>query len=177
MILGDMNIDLYKIKANDPYFQALLSNGMKSLISFPTRVERHTETLIDHALANFTLNNCNVVGGTIINDISDHFSTFAIFPKTLIPIRNPSNSLRQRFSFKNYDRDEAQLLIHDESWEDVINKTNVNEAYNTFLDKLQQLQAQVIQTVAEKDKKEIHQPWMTKGIRKAQKRRYKLFKK
>ena len=158
ILLGDMNIDLLKIKSNDCYFQALLSNGMKSLVSFPTRADGQSESLIDHILTNFCVNDNSTVGGTIINNISDHYSTFAVFSQTFVSTRNTTNGLKQRLCFKNYNINDAQRRIHDEKWEDIIDTNNVNNACDMFVSKSQNLQGQVIQTVKAQEQGELHQP-------------------
>ena len=176
IIMGDMNIDLFKINTRDKYYQTLVSNGYKSMISFATRITSDSETLIDHVLTNMTDLNCKPTGGTFIDDISDHCATFARFP-TLLKISQPENKQKKVFCFKHYKRDAAFHSLSLENWAAVYNKTNVNEAYNTFQDILIREQSRVIPLVERGENEVFHQPWMTDGIRKAQKQRYKLYKK
>ena len=175
LIMGDMNIDLLTIQPSDLYSQTLLSNGIKSMVTFPTRVTNQTETLIDHILTNMTDMNCKPTGGAIINDISDHYSTFAVFPNQEKMSNHKSNI--RILSFKKYRLEEAREKLQNENWTDITALNNVNEALNILISKLIKYQSEVIQTVEIKVESKFQQPWMTSGIRRSQKERYKLYKK
>ena len=57
-ILGDINVDLYKYATHNPsekYLDMLFSNNMTPIITKPTRLTDHSETLIDHIYTNSTL--------------------------------------------------------------------------------------------------------------------------
>ena len=177
VIMGDMNIDLMRMRTSDNYFQSLVSNGTRNMVSFPTRVTNETETIIDHILTNITEFDCKPTAGTVMNDISDHFTTFAIFPtQKTMPQDKPSIPI-QVLSFKKYNPEEAKAYLQNEDWTDVFSQVEVDNAFSVFASKLTESQSRVIQRVDLKVQTKFQQPWMTSEIRKAQKERYRLYKK
>ena len=177
IILGDMNIDLLSIKTTDSYYKTLITNGFKNTFSFATRVVQDSETLIDHIITNLTDTVWKSISGTIMNDISDHNSTFVIFPHYHEEKKIKESNFEQVFSFKNYHAETAKNHAADEDWADVLNSASANDAYDIFQAKLATLQSRVIQKVKITEKNFLQKPWMTHGIRRAQKQRYKLYKK
>ena len=176
VIMGDMNIDLFSIKTTDTYYQAIVSNGLKCTLSFATRMAQESKTLIDHVLTNLTDTVWKPFSGTIINDISDHNSTFLVFPHFYDEIKIKENNFEQVFSFKNYSSDTAKNLAASEDWTEVLNSISCDEAYDLFQSKLTNIQSHVIQKVKVTERTFLQQPWMANGIRKAQKNRYRLYK-
>ena len=177
ILLGDMNIDLFSVKTTDPYYQMLVSNGVKCMVAFPTRETIKSKTLIDHILTNITDFEKPPTSGTIINDISDHNSTFVILP--YFDTRHCKKRIfsKKVLSFKNYDPETAKKNLRSIDWSPIISCTSVNDAYNLFLNKLLAEQSRVIPEIEIPEKNILHQPWMTPGIRTAQKKRYKLYRK
>ena len=75
---GDFNVDLLqydKHNATNNFIDQLYSLGLHPLITRPTRITSHSNTLIDNI---FTTSLSNIQSGLIINDISDHLPTFQI---------------------------------------------------------------------------------------------------
>ena len=178
IIMGDMNIDLFKIKTNDYYYHTLLSNGIFNLGSFPTRETVDCKSLIDHFLTNIN-ENTDTISGTILSDISDHHTTYAVFNNFF---KNKKDKEKQFapykcYSFKNYDSSHTEEKVKDINWDDLYGTDNVQDAYTIILNKLQKNQSELIPVIEIKPKPGLHQPWITEGIRKAQKQRYKLYKK
>ena len=172
-----MNVNLFSIKTTDPYCQALVSNGFKSTLIFATRVARSSETLIDHVLTNLTDTIWKPWSGTVMNDISDHNSTFLIFPHFYDENKIKETNYEQVFSFKGYRSETAKNLAANEDWSGILNSVSVNDAYELFQVKLTTLQSRVVKKVKVTEKSYLQQPWMTHGIRRAQKQRYILYKK
>ena len=177
VILGDMNIDLFRIGTRDQYFQTLQTNGFYNLIAFPTRVTEESETLIDHVYSNIHDWSESPISGTIENDISDHYTTFAVYPKGLERNTKETSPPTKVLSFKHYDPQIALEKMQSIDWEDVHRTKDVNECYRTFSLRVHQEQSRVIPTVEIKQKQGFSQPWMTPGIRRSQKERYRLYKK
>ena len=177
VLMGDINIDLMRCRTSDPYFQALLSNGMKSMIVFPTRVQKESRTLIDHILTNMTNLDSEPIGGTLLNDISDHYTTFAVFPNMLLQHVNANQVIeKQILSFKKYNPDIAKAQLQEENWADIFSQSTVNDAFRTFVNKLSAYQSKVTELVQLTVENRYQQPWMTSEIRRAQKERYRLYK-
>ena len=75
---GDFNIDLLqydKHNATNNFIDQLYSLGLHPLITRPTSITSHSNTLIDNT---FTTSLSNIQSGLIINDISDHLPIFQI---------------------------------------------------------------------------------------------------
>lgn len=79
ILLGDTNIDLLKYKSNkatSDYLDTLIANSYYPVNTLPTRIVRSSTTLIDHILKKHSNSNC--VGGTFLDDISDHCINFIL---------------------------------------------------------------------------------------------------
>ena len=174
IIMGDMNIDLYKIKGTDNYAKGLISSGFLNLISFPTRKTEKSATLIDHVLTNITDLKAPITSGVLINDISDHYTTFATFPIKSTTANKVEN--RTTLSFKNYDKNKLIDEAEKTDWEFINQEENLEHAYNLFCQKIKEIQNKYIIKKTVNSKEDLIQPWMTKGIRRAQKQRYKMYK-
>ena len=173
LILGDWNIDTFKLKISHAYCQAVISNGFRNVIAFPTRVSEQTETSIDHGLVNFADLPEPITAGVIKNDISDHEMTFACLPLTT-PLKHKSPI--KVFSFKNYHRDNVIADLAHIDWEPVTSELDATKAFDKFVEKILPIHGKHIPIVELKPKNLFKQPWMTMGIHNSQKRRYKLYK-
>ena len=68
--------------------------------------------------------------------------------------------------------------LYKTSWDDIIKNKNPNEAYNMFLQKVKVLYDQYFPKQYIKIKeKDLHSPWITRGIKKSSKRKQKLYNK
>lgn len=112
IIVGDINVDSFKNSPENRSLSNLMkSAGMKSLVSFPTRICKTTQTCIDHAYSNLPLNLVLCVEPKDFL-ISDHLSIFvsvkiekvlqcnAIIFKRLFSVNNINDF---KLSIQNYD--------------------------------------------------------------------------
>jgi len=82
LVCGDFNINLMhysKVKCVTDYVDVLHSLSCKLLIDKPTRITKHSTTLIDHIYTNDVKS--RIVSGIIIDDLSDHLPIFVISEK------------------------------------------------------------------------------------------------
>ena len=87
-IQGDMNINLLQLTPALATTTTLLSHGLHTTITTPTRYnhKRRTATLIDW---NVTTSDANITAGTVSPPLADHLATLTIHPKhTHIPNRH-----------------------------------------------------------------------------------------
>jgi len=78
MVCGDTNIDLIDLSNNGNSFVDLMrSYSLFNCISLPTRISNHSCSLIDHIWTNYLPIE---IGGTFVNDVTDHFPVFVLFP-------------------------------------------------------------------------------------------------
>ena len=68
-----------KVKCVTDYVDMLHSLSCKLLVDKPTRITKHSNTLIDHIYTNDVKS--SIVSGIIIDDLSDHLPIFAISEK------------------------------------------------------------------------------------------------
>ena len=94
MFMGDYNIDFKKIDQLNyvnEFLETLSSFSFHPLITSPTRITQTTATLIDNIFGN---NSNDLIFGSIICDISDHFPIFSLFDYSL-PCANRKHFKRQ----------------------------------------------------------------------------------
>ena len=73
-------MDYSKVKCVTDYVDMLHSLSCKIIFDKPTRITKHSTTLIDHFYTNDV--NSSIVSGIITDDFSDHLPIFAISKKT-----------------------------------------------------------------------------------------------
>ena len=78
IILGDFNINLLsEDDKTSEYISMMECYGLQQLVKTPTRITRHSSSLIDHIYSN--ISSCQISAGTILADMSDHLPVFALF--------------------------------------------------------------------------------------------------
>ena len=170
LITGDFNIDLI----SSPYHPQLSSIqykfGLKQAVTSPTRESATSTTLIDHIYVSEHLTNtsCSVqppVPG------SDHNSVLLRLKKTTIP---PSKSHRRKiWLYKKADFDEANATLQCLS-ADSFPSEDVNILWSQWLDFFMNTMTQAIPSQVIKHRHSL--PFLTKDLKKAVKRKLKLFK-
>ena len=130
----DLNIDLLKHEhhSNTKNFLDLMySLGFYPLIDKPTRITDISATLIDHIFRNELRH--NITCGILFIDISDHLPIFA-----LCEYQIRRNTKMDTQYTRVINKDTITLLIQDlslQSWDDISNLYDVNQAYDLFLNK------------------------------------------
>jgi len=81
-IFLDANIDLLNFNNGDSsnYMNTMRNHGFLQCICKATRIQNQSKSLIDHIM--ISSNTAEIVSGTVICDISDHFFTFVCIPGT-----------------------------------------------------------------------------------------------
>ena len=109
IVAGDFNIDLLQINERhkyQKYFDVFVTNGLFPLITLPTRVSKHSCTLIDQLFCKLRDVRKLDFSGIIKTDLSDHFPYFIALDicKTVnhkpkfVNVNNNSESAFQSFS-------------------------------------------------------------------------------
>ena len=176
IIAGDMNIDLLRYSNNNEtteFLDQMLYNTLLPKITLPTRVTETTATLIDHIFTN--INNDKCLAGTLLTDISDHFSNF-IFIKETPNESYPSATHTYRvINDKNIENLNRSISCYD--WSELYETEDANIAYNMFEKTISELIEYHLPTKQIKFNKFKHKinPWMTKGILKSVKTKESLY--
>ena len=87
------------------FFSASFENGMFPVVTRPTRVKRHTSTVIEHILTNSILTK-NISSGIVETNISDHFPIFSYRVKEII-----FDTKRKKTIFKRKINDQCILTF------------------------------------------------------------------
>ena len=137
ILCGDLNIDVLKYNScnsTNEYVNLLFANGFIQTINKPTRCTSSSATLIDHCLTNVL---SNTYSSTILTTtISDHFPI-------IIKIKASKNKIEQKvLEYRNFSLQNItnfKLMLQNENWQEVLNSSDTQSAYNAFHDKFLQL--------------------------------------
>jgi Reverse transcriptase (RNA-dependent DNA polymerase) len=132
LIFSDCNINLLKINVSPltaEYLDTCHTNGFIVTNFKATRIQNNSFSLIDHVLSNNI--NADIITGSIICDISDHFPVFYSCKDVTVP-RDDTTFMSRNTSYAKMVkfRDDLQQL----RWQNVLSKRDVNAALNNFLD-------------------------------------------
>jgi exonuclease III len=181
ILTGDFNIDFLITKITDNYSTLLLSTGCKNTVTFPTRAG--TNTLLDHIITNLTDHYTAIKSGVIDFDISDHLMTFISVDDSAhqivgdVPI-----ATAKLFDFKRYNKEAMCVDLAKTDWLKLDFSTNIETGYAALIDAIRIVQNNHLPLVKARNSKVSERyakdsaPWITPGLRKCIKRRYKLYK-
>ena len=139
IVCGDFNIDLLKCDSHGPtqdFNELMYSSGFFPVINKPTRITENSATLIDNIWIN-QINEHENLSGLIVDDISDHLPIYCIInPNCTSSSKSESTSKSVKYVRKEGQNNVSRLLemLGKENWDCVMPQTNVNKAYNSFLE-------------------------------------------
>lgn len=142
LLTGDFNIDLIKYEIDcigQTLIETMCNQGFTQIISRPTRITDHSETLIDHTYTNML----NRVSKTriVTFDISDHLATVTTvslnenFDRTLTHPITSSNDTDDEFLHRKFNASNDKTfknILSNENWEHVVNESNAQTKYDNF---------------------------------------------
>ena len=183
IVAGDFNIDLLQINERykyQKYFDVFVTNALFPLITLPTRVSKHSSTLIDQLFCKLKDVRKLNSSGIIKSNLSDHFPYFAVVdickavihkPK-FVTVNNNSESAFQSFS--------GEIATTLNNWN--LNRSlfnDPNENYNTLQNIILQAKSKYLSPKTVRFKKYKHKisPWLTAGILQSIKCRDVLYRK
>ena len=174
-IVGDFNTDLLKYENHtltSDFINMITTYQLQPLILHPKRVIDHSSALIDNIFSNNNFG--NILGGSILTQITDHFPQFCI-----ISDQAPEHNKCSHYAHDYRKFDQAKFLNEyvdlDFSFLET-NDNNLNHRFDTFL-------ASVCQLVNKHcPKKKINKntlklrnkPWITPRIQKMIRKQEKL---
>ena len=133
-IAGDLNINLLDHTSNrkvKSFVDTILQNNLIPTINKPTRVTKHSSTLIDNIITNnFHNNQFNT--GIIKTDLTDHFPNF-LTTDNITPDNTSSKSTIYRRQINVNSLQKFRNLVTDIDWDLVLQSSEVNSAYDLFL--------------------------------------------
>ena len=176
LITGDTNIDLLKYQSypnTTSFLDNMIVKNLIPKITKPTRVTKTSSTLIDHIFTN--IENTHCIAGTLLTNISDHYSNFIS-----VETKSQPKSCPQTYTYRAITPTSLANLnnsIQEHDWNDVYNASDVNIAYELFEKQLSHLLDTHLPIISKKFNRHRHkyQPWITKGILISLKQKEKLY--
>ena len=178
--MGDYNLDLLKMDGNQhikDFTNMMFSSTFYPLISRPTRVTNSSATQIDNIFVNKIEEHYKC--GILFTDLSDHLPVF-LTSSNLQRLRR-HNDINIKYRIIN-DTTVNKLCqdLECEDWNDIYNKTDVQDAYDHFYKKLLHVFNKNMPLL--KPRRKINKdgnkvPWITKGTLKSRKTKNMLYKK
>ena len=173
----DFNLNLLDHSLNKKlqnYLNLIYQNSFIPTVNKLTRVTRKTSTTIDHVLTNFLVNT-NFKTLIFKIDISNHLPICFLQPTSRPREKNEVTYITKSVINKNAIKLFKQRLFKT-GWNDVINNKNPNDGYFYFSHKLIVLYDKYFPKQNIRiHKKDLQNPWITRGIRKSSKRKQKLY--
>ena len=176
LVMGDLNTNLLdnNTKKVIDLISLFKEHSCLPCITKPTRVANNTATIIDHIWFNHADTN-DLESKIIFTDVSDHFPVVLNVPviqkitsyKT-ISYRMSGDACDMNFkdNLENYD------------FTDLMGIYDVNQAFERFNDIIYNMYSISYPEVVKRIKvNEVHQPWLTAGIKQSIKTKNKLYKK
>ena len=138
----------------------LCSNNLQPFIPEPTRLTRHTSTLIDHI---YTNSNMSVNAGIALVDVSDHPPVFCMLDRQI-------SRHKRAFYFCDYSNFDAGQYIRDvdaADWINVCNKSNdIHEDVANCISIFKQIADKhaPIKKASQSKRRQLAKPRLTKGV-------------
>ena len=164
--MGDFNIDLLKDDTSRPihdYIDFIYSKSLIPTIYKPTRIIETTATLIDNILTNCENNQKSAI---IVTDISDHMATAIVSNLSLRANATQKRNVYYKRCHSDDNISKFKQCLSSVRWGEVLDDIDVNQDYNVFVNKFQQLYDECIplQKCNSKRKRDPKLPWITKGL-------------
>ena len=180
IILGmDHNMNLLKGSTHIPtqrFIDCISDLGLNPTITRPTRITHQTATLIDNILISEDLHR-NFESTILLEDISDHLPTLTMLKQTRLLKREP-------LTFESRCLNEGKLRtvntrLMQVDWIGVLTGMTSDKKFSQFSHKLEDVLNDVapLKSVRISTKWRFIEPWMTKGIDQASRKKIKLYKK
>ena len=183
-LLGDLNINLLDVHNSDVVcFSAMMRTfNFVPVITKPTRFPSSTlnqsASLLDHIWLNFTsdYSNCS---GIILDNITDHCTTFLTLSKTDLLVDNSHDMIEVRFRLENEGNIEKfKVAISSINWDILTGFADINIATSYFIKTVNDIYCKCFPLMLKKiSRKRNCKPWLTPEILKHVKYKSIRFKK
>ena len=140
-LLGDFNVKLLNNNEHNQmneFLDSLASNSFIPLFLQPTRINNHSNTLIDNIFSNVI--DPDIISSNLTATISDHLLQFAIIPNMFGNIPDNKSNIYER-DWSKFDQENFILDYFSADWEDLlkINELNADNSTEIYLDKTNML--------------------------------------
>lgn len=177
IIGGDCNINLLQNTAATREFQVLIESfSCRNVISEPTRISCHSESLLDLFLTNNM--NDDVTSGRVITCLSDHFPIYMSFKDSEFfkgKARHTESYIMREINAKTLEIFRGEITNID--WSIVLESTNAEEAYEHFIAIIKQVYYTCFKLKEVRKSKKLRKPWMSDDCFRMVKKRDVLYSK
>ena len=140
-LLGDFNVNLLNYNEHNQineFLDFVASNSFIPLILQPTRINNHSNTLIDNIFSNVI--DPDIISRNLTATISDHLPQFAIISNKFGNIPDNKSNIYER-DWSKFDQENFILDYFSVDWEDLlkINELNADNSTKIYLDKINML--------------------------------------
>ena len=175
-VVGDFNLNCldYNVNLKDQtFYNQLFAHGCISLITRPIRVTSKTVSLIDNICTNFIFDTLlKLKKGIIKRKVSDHFPVFVslnssskIHKEIQKRVMHDTNLMVFKTDLCNWNR-----------WNSINYSPETNSKYETFFKIFSELYERHFPLKDFQIKvKDLHAPWISKGLKKLSKEKQKLY--
>jgi len=178
-IAGDFNINLLNYESHhetEQFLNNIFSHFQYPTIVRPTRFCSTNSTLIDNIFVNNV--NDDYYAGLFISDISDHLPIFYISGIKLTHTTKMKTVVKSYRNFDNSSIDKFQHKLSEFNWFDKLSKTDVNSAYDDFLNFFSSAYNECFPLITKKIKFNNYcKPWITPSIVISIRKKNNLYKK
>ena len=178
-LLTVFNVNLlnyHEHNQTNEYLDSLNSNSFIPLILQPTRITRHSNTVIDNIFSNVI--EPGIISCNLTATISDHLLQLAIIPNIFGNISGNKYNIYER-GWSKFDRENFILDYFSVDWEDLlkIDKLNVDNSTKMYLDTINTLLDTYapLKRINKFKLKFKSKPWITLGLQKSVSVKNKLF--
>ena len=172
----DANINLFNLD-NNIHASSYLTNASNSgfiLTNFrATRMQNSKASLIDHIFTNNK--DPNIISGSIIDDISDHFMTF--LSPNLSRLKTKPKTIKQRL-YNKTNLDSFKRDLNTTNWDPVTSTNDVDTCYDQFWKIYTDTHDRIFPLTTSRFNKNIHKisDFMTTGLLISRSNKLKLHK-
>ena len=162
----DHNMDLLKMskhKHTQSFLDRDLDEDLLPTITKPTRITRHSSTLLDNIFTSRRLQ-CSFISGILTTDLSDHLPTLLC----LRDLRHETK-IQKTIKYRAINNKNIQSMndeLNSYNWMELLSNSNTEDAFNTFHKVLVGAFNTCMpeKTKRVKNKPCKHEPWITKVL-------------
>ena len=174
-LIGDYNIDLLRTNEHNrtsDFLDIMYSYGMIPLIHKPTRITKHSSTLIDNIFTNQFSQDLKSHQGLLYSDLTDHFPVFHI-NESVSTIDEDAFFWKRSINAKNIQNFLNDVKTVD--WDSVQQNQDAQSAYSEFHHKITNTYDKHFPFKKYKTGYRTRQPWLTSILKKSITKKNKLF--
>eukprot|EP00733_Pompholyxophrys_punicea_P000249 Pompholyxophrys_punicea_v1_NODE_51_length_4304_cov_7.342359.p1 type:complete len:926 gc:universal NODE_51_length_4304_cov_7.342359:2873-96(-) len=174
-LMGDLNVDLNKIKIDHPFIDMILMHRLKSLINSPTRVTSTSTTLIDHIFTNVDHSSKRLYSGTLLTDITDHFATYLVVSSETPPApKHPNTCGPQRLKVTIPESEELLRALELINWSYLYGEKDVEACWDYFIQQIKFVSTKFLRPPGKRERR--WSPWMSDQLKREHRKCQRLYK-